>query len=77
LVIERFIARHMRIERIKPEKPSSVPAMISTLFPRTNPVAAAARPAYEFSSDITTGMSAEPMGITSRTPNTKANASIR
>ena len=61
---------------MNPEKPSSVPAMISTLFESTNPVAAAASPAYEFSSDITTGMSAEPIGITSRTPNTNARPSI-
>ena len=56
---------------MNPEKPSSVPAMIRTLFPSTNPVAAEARPAYEFNSDITTGMSAEPIGSTSRTPNSK------
>jgi hypothetical protein len=45
LVIERFIALHMRIERMKPEKPSRVPAMMRTLFPRAKPVAAEARPA--------------------------------
>jgi hypothetical protein len=45
LVIERFIALHISTDRINPEKPSSVPAMISTLLPSTNPVAAAASPA--------------------------------
>ena len=45
LVMERFIALHISTERMKPEKPSSVPAMISTLLPSTKPVAAAARPA--------------------------------
>ena len=50
---------------MNPENPSSVPAMISTLLPIANPVAAEASPAYEFISDITTGMSAEPMGSTS------------
>jgi hypothetical protein len=44
-VIERFIARHIRIERIRPENPSSVPAMIRTLLERAKPVAAEARPA--------------------------------
>ena len=44
---------HIRIERISPENPSRVPAIISTLFERTKPVAAAASPAYEFNSDIT------------------------
>ena len=38
--------------------------MISTLLPIANPVADAARPAYEFSSDTTTGMSAPPIGST-------------
>ena len=40
--------------------------MISTLFEIAKPVAEEARPAYEFSSEITTGMSAPPMGITIR-----------
>ena len=71
------MARHISTDRIKPENPSSVPAMISTLFDSTKPVAAAARPAYEFKSDITTGMSAEPMGITNITPNTVARPTIR
>ena len=35
----------MRIERMKPEAPSSAPAMISTLLPMAKPVAEAARPA--------------------------------
>ena len=61
---------------MNPENPSSVPAMISTLFESTKPVAAEANPAYEFSSDITTGMSAEPIGSTSRMPKIKASASI-
>ena len=50
--------------------------MISTLFESTNPVAAEASPAYEFKSDMTTGMSAEPMGITSKNPNTNARPTI-
>ena len=61
---------------MKPEKPSSVPAMISTLFDSTKPVAAEASPAYEFNSDITTGMSAEPIGITSNKPKTNASPAI-
>ncbi len=43
--LDRFIALHIRIERMKPENPSSVPAMISTLLPIAKPVAAEARPA--------------------------------
>ena len=42
---ERFIARHMMIERIRPEAPSSAPATISSLLLSTRPSAAAERPA--------------------------------
>ena len=45
LVKERFIARHMITDRMKPEEPSSAPAMISSLLSSTNPIAAADRPA--------------------------------
>ena len=45
LVNERFMARHMTIERIRPEEPSSDPAMISRRLPSANPMAAAERPA--------------------------------
>ena len=45
LVNERFIARHMITERMKPEAPSSAPATINTGLPRTNPIAAPASPA--------------------------------
>ena len=69
--IERFMARHISTERMNPENPSSVPAMMRTLLPSTKPVAAAASPAYELRSDITTGMSAAPIGITSSTPKQK------
>src|SRR5262245_46373849 len=76
LVMDRFIALHIRMERMKPEKPSSVPAMINTLLERTKPVAAEERPAYELSRDITTGISAEPIGMTSNTPKTNAHAAM-
>ena len=38
------------------------------MLPITNPAALAARPEYELSSEMTTGMSAPPIGMTSRTP---------
>ena len=47
LVKERFMARHMMMERIRPEDPSSAPAVTSSLLSRTKPMATAARPAYE------------------------------
>src|SRR5512141_1014612 len=65
---DRFIAFDMTIERMKPEAPSSAPAMMSTSLPMANPVAEEASPAYELRSEITTGMSAPPMGSTIETP---------
>ena len=74
---ERFIARLITMERINPDAPSSAPAMISTLLSSAKPVADAARPAYEFRSEITAGMSAPPIGITNSTPSTSATTNIR
>ena len=65
----RFIARHMKIERRKPDEPSRAPAMIRIGFASANPSAAPLNPAKEFSNEITTGMSAPPMRITIITPN--------
>ena len=42
---DRFIAFDMFTDRMKPEAPSSAPAMISSLLLSTNPIAAAERPA--------------------------------
>ena len=77
LVNERFIALHMMIDRIRPDDPSSAPAMMSTLFSSTKPIATADSPAYEFSSEITVGMSAPPIGMISSTPNTSDSTRIR
>src|SRR5437867_6679616 len=68
-VNERFIAFDMITERMNPEEPSSAPAMMSSLLSSTNPIAAAERPAYELSREMTVGMSAPPIGTTMRTPN--------
>ena len=62
--IERFIARAIIIVSSVPDAPTSMPLTISTFECRTNPVAAAARPVNAFSSEITTGMSAPPIGST-------------
>ena len=75
-VNERFIALLMITESRKPDAPSSAPAMIRTLFDRTKPVDAAARPAYEFRSEMTTGMSAPPIGRTRSTPRQNPDPSI-
>ena len=42
--------------------------MMRIWLPRAKPVAHAARPAYELSSEMTTGMSAPPIGSTAMTP---------
>src|SRR6266478_6780004 len=65
---DRFIAFDIMTERMNPDDPSSAPAMMSSLLLRTNPMAAAERPAYEFNSEMTVGMSAPPMGMIIRTP---------
>ena len=74
--IERFIARPIIIVSNVPEAPTSIPATIRTLFSSSNPVAAAARPVNAFRSEITTGMSAPPIGSTNSTPNSAAPAAI-
>ncbi len=43
---------------------------MSSLFSSTNPIATADNPAYAFSSEITVGMSAPPIGMMSSTPKT-------
>ena len=70
--IERFIARPIRIVSSVPEAPTSAPLTMSTFSWSTNPVAAAASPVNAFRSEITTGMSAPPIGSTNSTPNSAA-----
>src|SRR5665213_2112262 len=70
LVTERFIALPISTVSSVPEAPTSAPATIRTLLPSTKPVDAAARPVNELSSEMTTGMSAPPIGSTNRIPST-------
>src|SRR5690625_7078743 len=60
--------------RIRPAAPTRAPLMIRRLFPRTKPAIDAASPEYELSSEMTTGMSAPPIGMTVATPMIKARA---
>jgi len=46
--------------------------MISAELPSVKPMPAAAQPEYEFSIEITTGMSAPPIGTMISPPNTSA-----
>ena len=52
--------------------PTSVPATIRTTLSRANPAAAAASPVKALRSEMTTGMSAPPIGNTKRLPRTAA-----
>ncbi len=74
LPIERFIARPISSVSSVPDAPTSAPLTISTFDCSSKPVAAAARPVKAFRSEITTGMSAPPIGSTKRTPKTSAPA---
>ena len=60
-----------------PEAPTSVPETISRSLCSTKPDAAAAMPVNELSSEMTTGMSAPPIGSTSSTPSSSASAPRR
>ena len=61
----------MILVKIIPEAPTKAPAIINSLFPNIKPVVEPAKPEYEFKSEIATGISAPPIGRTSKTPSTK------
>ena len=76
LITERFIASAISLVRIAPEAPTRAPAMMSTGLSITKPAIATAVPVNEFSSEITTGMSAPPIGSVIVTPKIRAAARI-
>ena len=65
---ERFIASAISLVRIAPDAPTRAPAMIRTGLSSTKPAIATAVPVNEFSSEMTTGMSAPPIGSVIVTP---------
>ena len=73
---ERFIALAIRLVRIVPDAPTIIPATIIAVLFSAIPVAAADRPVNAFSSEITTGMSAPPIGSTIMFPSTAAATRI-
>ena len=73
---ERFIALAIRFVRIVPDAPTIIPATIKAVLLSATPVAAAERPVNAFSSEITTGMSAPPIGSTTMFPRTAATSRI-
>ncbi len=60
--MERFMAVAMRLVRIVPDAPTIIPATIIAVLPNARPAAAAESPVNAFSREITTGMSAPPIG---------------
>ena len=76
LRIERFMASAMSLVRIAPDAPTRAPAMIRTGLLSTKPAIATAVPVNELSSEMTTGMSAPPIGSVIVTPKTSEAARI-
>src|SRR6056300_2008863 len=63
-----FIPLHIIYESIAPEDPTKAPVIINAVFSRVKPMPAAAQPEYEFNIEITTGISAPPIGIINKNP---------
>ena len=74
--IERFMATAISRVSKEPEAPTIMPATMSAVLFSAIPVAAAERPVKAFSSEMTTGMSAPPMGSTTHSPSTPAATRI-
>ena len=77
LGIDRFMASAIRFVRIEPEAPTMMPPTISATLSSAMPAAAADRPVKALSSEITTGMSAPPIGSTNMLPSSAAETSSR
>ena len=73
--MERFIAMAIRLVRIDPDAPTIMPATIIAVLFSANPAAAADNPVIALSIEMTTGMSAPPMGNTTINPSMPAAAS--
>ena len=73
--IERFMATAIRFVRIEPDAPTIIPATIIAGLLSAMPVAAADKPVKALSIEITTGMSAPPMGSTTALPSSAAHTS--
>ena len=73
--IDRFIATAIRLVRIEPEAPTIMPATIIAVLFSARPAAAADNPVIALSSEMTTGMSAPPIGNTTNRPMIPASTS--
>ena len=76
LGIDRFIASAISLVRIPPDAPTRAPATIRAQLLMTMPAMATAVPVNAFSSEMTTGMSAPPIGRTIITPNASEASAI-
>src|SRR3954451_11471236 len=74
--MERFIATAIRLVKIDPEAPTIMPATIIAVLFNANPAAAADNPVMALSSEMTTGMSAPPIGKTTNRPMIPASTRI-
>ena len=72
LTSERFIASAISLVRMPPAAPTSAPAMISGVLSMTKPAIATAVPVQALSREMTTGMSAPPIGSVASTPRASA-----
>ena len=63
-----FIPLHIIYDNIAPEDPTNAPVIIRAVFSKVKPIPAAAQPEYEFSMEMTTGISAPPIGMINKTP---------
>jgi len=77
LVSERFMALHITTVRSVPALPTRIPPNSITLLSYKKPPIAAATPVKELSKEITTGISAPPIGITKSTPYKSDKAKIK
>ncbi len=73
--MERFIATAIRLVRIEPDAPTIMPATIIAVLFSAKPAAAADNPVSALSSEMTTGMSAPPIGNTTNRPMIPASTS--
>ena len=73
----RFIALHIKMVNKVPAAPTKIPPVSITWLSYKNPPHAAATPVKEFKREITTGISAPPMGKTNNTPYKTAAAVIK
>ncbi len=73
--MDRFIALAIRLVRMVPDAPTIMPATIMAVLFSARPAAAADRPVRALSNEITTGISAPPMGSTTIRPRMPASTS--